>query len=348
MTNKNFQGKAKNNLTLPITKTNFEWKHIQVLKKLNNKPTTYMITGWLAEQIDIDEFVIILQKLHLLKIAPIEIGLNFIGVAKLKNILKKSKLKVSGKKGELIERILKNLTEEDIRNFDEYQDYYTLTNEGNAMLKDFEQKQKEILESIIDTILMKDFKKAYDMICKIKNSKPNLYENINIAKELLTNQNLYSEQLDNSTNKVTTAILIYLTATGNSSAEEQKLLFEAYNIKEIDAVTKYEADIIRSKFIINNYSKELECEYYEYNATFDINTCPICGKLDGKKIKLNKAKIGVNCPPMHIGCRCDISPVYKHDTSLSSKWCRNPLTGKSETTSCKTYSEWRKQYKNIK
>ena len=43
---------------------------------------------------------------------------------------------------------------------------------------------------------------------------------------------------------------------------------------------------------------------YEFMATLDEWTCPICSALDGKHFPISAARIGVNYPPLHEGCRC--------------------------------------------
>lgn len=55
--------------------------------------------------------------------------------------------------------------------------------------------------------------------------------------------------------------------------------------------------------------KKMGIEYYEFFADADKKTCKKCKSLDGKKFKVSKAKIGVNAPPLHDGCRCCILPV---------------------------------------
>lgn len=43
---------------------------------------------------------------------------------------------------------------------------------------------------------------------------------------------------------------------------------------------------------------------YEFMATLDERTCPICSALDGKRFPISAARVGVNYPPLHEGCRC--------------------------------------------
>lgn len=43
---------------------------------------------------------------------------------------------------------------------------------------------------------------------------------------------------------------------------------------------------------------------YEFVATFDERTCPVCGSLDGKTFPLDSKSVGTNYPPLHPNCRC--------------------------------------------
>lgn len=45
-------------------------------------------------------------------------------------------------------------------------------------------------------------------------------------------------------------------------------------------------------------------EQYEFVATWDERTCPVCGRLDGQVFDRDDATVGVNYPPMHPNCRC--------------------------------------------
>ena len=83
---------------------------------------------------------------------------------------------------------------------------------------------------------------------------------------------------------------------------------------------------------------------YIFLATLDNTTCPLCGKLDGQCFPISERKLGVNCPPMHIGCRCTaISQIPPNATR--NIW--NPITRKSENIPFITYTEWDKKYNKI-
>lgn len=83
-------------------------------------------------------------------------------------------------------------------------------------------------------------------------------------------------------------------------------LFNKFNNKNKNK-NKSEAEIQIQDFL-NGY-KKAGIKYYEFFADTDDRTCKKCASLDGKKFKINNAKIGVNAPPMHNGCRCCILAV---------------------------------------
>lgn len=56
---------------------------------------------------------------------------------------------------------------------------------------------------------------------------------------------------------------------------------------------------------------------YEFMATFDDRVCPVCYALDGQHFKIKDAKIGVNFPPMHLGCRCT---TVEYDPEDEADW----------------------------
>lgn len=87
--------------------------------------------------------------------------------------------------------------------------------------------------------------------------------------------------------------------------------------------------------------KDTKIKRYEYVATLDERTCPVCGRLDGRKFPLNKAKAGVNFPPMHPNCRCvhvaSMSDDIKEELTRSAR----DKNGKTIQVSGKmTYEEW--------
>jgi SPP1 gp7 family putative phage head morphogenesis protein len=107
--------------------------------------------------------------------------------------------------------------------------------------------------------------------------------------------------------------------------------------------TKYDAteDNLRE---LQSY-REAEIERYMFIATLDVRTCAICGNLDGKVFKVSEAKVGINCPPIHGGCRCTTVAYFgRGDLKNSHRRARNPITGKTDLIPHVTYNQWRKKH----
>lgn len=97
---------------------------------------------------------------------------------------------------------------------------------------------------------------------------------------------------------------------------------------------------------IEGYEND-DVEQYQILATLDNKTCEACGNLDRKIFWVKAAKVGVNLPPFHTGCRCTTVPYYD-DTDLSNmmRVARDPVTGKPyEVSADMTWKEWKKSIK---
>lgn len=75
-------------------------------------------------------------------------------------------------------------------------------------------------------------------------------------------------------------------------------------------------------------------EQYEFMAGLDEQTCEICGRLDGQIFSVADAKEGVNCPPMHEGCRCT---TVQYDPNEEMDFINSGLKMPKRTT----YQQWK-------
>lgn len=87
---------------------------------------------------------------------------------------------------------------------------------------------------------------------------------------------------------------------------------------------------------------KLGVDKMEYVATLEMHTCGTCGELDGSVIERKYLEPGVNAPPMHPHCRCTLVPYYEDNDT--TRWARDPDTGKGSKTEEMTYSQWEKKY----
>lgn len=72
---------------------------------------------------------------------------------------------------------------------------------------------------------------------------------------------------------------------------------------------------LRIRYVENYYSnsttlanlKDIEATKYRIISMPDNDLCDICRKYKGRVLPVSAAKIGYNCPPFHLGCRCIIT-----------------------------------------
>ncbi|NLR08706.1 MULTISPECIES: minor capsid protein [Lactobacillaceae] len=86
--------------------------------------------------------------------------------------------------------------------------------------------------------------------------------------------------------------------------------------------------------------EDYDADAYEILGSLDIATCAKCGEMDGRVFQASHAKPGVNLPPFHDGCRCEIVPHISGLSTPDKRVARNPKTGKTENITHQNYKEW--------
>ena len=89
--------------------------------------------------------------------------------------------------------------------------------------------------------------------------------------------------------------------------------------------------------------EELEVELYKIVETLDINTCDICGDLDGRVYKMVDYVVGSTAPPFHPWCRGCTAPYFADMEGTGERYARDAETGERYTLPKETtYKQWRK------
>ena len=89
---------------------------------------------------------------------------------------------------------------------------------------------------------------------------------------------------------------------------------------------------------------ELGVERFKVVATFDKDTCDICGAMDGQIFKMSEYQVGLTAPPFHPWCRCCTCPYYADMAGLGERWTRNPDGSTSKVPADMTFDEWRQKF----
>lgn len=89
---------------------------------------------------------------------------------------------------------------------------------------------------------------------------------------------------------------------------------------------------------------ELGVERYRIVASFDKDTCELCGALDGEVFKLSDYQVGLTAPPFHPWCRCCTCPYFEDMEKLGERWTRNPDGATYKVPADITFEDWRQQF----
>ncbi len=89
---------------------------------------------------------------------------------------------------------------------------------------------------------------------------------------------------------------------------------------------------------------ELGVERYKIVASFDQDTCGLCGALDGKVFGMLDYQEGLTAPPFHPWCRCCTCPYFEDMEKLGERWARNPDSTTGKVPADMSFEEWKRQF----
>ena len=87
----------------------------------------------------------------------------------------------------------------------------------------------------------------------------------------------------------------------------------------------------------------LGVEEYEFVATLDRRTFPICRSMDGKHFEMSDMKIGTNAPPLHPRCRSCTAPYFEDAEDLD-RIARGENGDTYKVPGDMTYEQWSKKF----
>ena len=109
------------------------------------------------------------------------------------------------------------------------------------------------------------------------------------------------------------AQLIHCVATGKKTTELKHMLMERFGVSYSRAETLVRTELahIQVEAAKKRYEDYGFKKYRILGNTDDTcgNSSPDCAKMDGKEFYFAEMKAGVNAPPFHPNCKCDIVPV---------------------------------------
>lgn len=128
----------------------------------------------------------------------------------------------------------------------------------------------------------------------------------------------FSQRIWSNTEKLMETLndnLTHCVITGKSTTELTKLLQDRFDVsyRQAKTLVKTEAAHIQVQAAAQRY-QDYGLTEYEFLGRDEHDIGCNCKKLNGKVFKYSEAKVGVNMPPLHPNCRCDIIPVINNET----------------------------------
>ncbi|MBS5784049.1 MAG: minor capsid protein [Clostridium sp.] len=280
-------------------------------------------------------------------------------VPQLKEILKTKTLPLTGKKADLINRVQENFSEEELTElFPKGKEFYKLTPKGKVLTATVQKsatKNIELEDRCLQLLMNGQIDEAYKEIAWFRAAAPG---QTGIGIDWEREVKLGASKRDLSS---------YGKTLRSAKSENERLMATCYVLCEMLGIPhkinflisrvgvgnpedSFLPELVQSQ-LIQSIKQELQ-EYkqsgyqkYQIIGTLDTSTCSKCGQMDCQVFDITSAKIGVNCPPFHIGCRCIILPhITGVDTTTETRWARDPTTGKGIQIPSMNYTEWYKKY----
>lgn len=268
--------------------------------------------------VDAQEVIAGLLEKNFLQIADTGVSLQHMEVKELKEILSKMGMKVSGKKADLVERIVKETDAQSLLLLD-LPTYYVRTDAGNNILDAYTRPDmKKYLEAVM---IYGDKERAFNSISAIRQ------KNYGNAEKYIMHLEKYDIDVFNGFTDFhikglgayseyeaeIKACIIYSFMAGNSRSDLAKyLMIELYRIEVPDEIfTKVNKYLLgmKSFFEIKGLGETLPKVKYVIHTMKDERVCKVCKKREGKTFLASKAELGVNFPPFD-DCTCECCRCY--------------------------------------
>ncbi|MCX7842861.1 MAG: minor capsid protein [Clostridia bacterium] len=130
---------------------------------------------------------------------------------------------------------------------------------------------------------------------------------------------------------------------GKNPKELAESFAKVFQTKEYEAyrLLHTETTFMAEQATLQAYRDD-EIEQYEFVATLDMRTSDICQEHDGKIYDVDKATVGVNCPPLHPFCRSTTVPYFGEKEGTRAA---RGADGKTYYVPANmTYEQWYKGY----
>lgn len=239
------------------------------------------------------------------------INVSNMTLPELKSILKENGFKVSGKREDVLNRVIENI---DIDKLNIVKRKLYITVKGYTYLELFrerlEQDRLSIFKKLFELCKSNKIEEFYKEICKYKLSmfdSPGI--NTDWEKYLkngipLIEKNIITNISDDIPEDIRVCTITAYLA-GLSIFSVSSLYQKIYDINMEDMTTAMH-NLHSTISNLREVAEYRQCgiKKYTFICACDDRTCPLCERMNNKTFLVNDAVSGVNLPPLHNGCRC--------------------------------------------
>lgn len=158
----------------------------------------------------------------------------------------------------------------------------------------------------------------------------------------------FSDRIWHDKNKLLNELRTNLSQSfirGDSIDRTSQALAKRMQVSYSNAVriVRTESAHIVSEATWDGYKASGVVQKYEFLATLDNRTSPICQSMDLRVFKLSEKQVGINFPPLHPNCRSTICPYFEDD--VPTERIARGLDGKRYNVPANmSYKEWYDKY----
>lgn len=93
--------------------------------------------------------------------------------------------------------------------------------------------------------------------------------------------------------------------------------------------------------------KETGVDRYLWLAVFETHTCDQCADLDEQSFLVDDPKSPHPVVDTHPNCRCTTVPDLAYAPAITTRWQRDPVTGKGKVVEIEEYKKWKRKNKEV-
>lgn len=137
--------------------------------------------------------------------------------------------------------------------------------------------------------------------------------------------------------------------TGQDNRQTARIIADRMGVgyRNASRLVRTEMTHVQNEASFNAYRESGVVKKYEFLATLDSKTSPICSKLDGMVFTLAEKEVGVNFPPLHPNCRSTTVPFFDDEINIGERIAKDVEGNVYYVPGDIDYQEWYDNYVRV-